>query len=147
MFVPTNLSTIVGRASPDVSHGPYEDTKNPRKRFQYTQTIANLFWRRLIQEYVPKLIAVGRSKWQRKKRQVERDDLVLIVENNVPRGKWNLGRVVEVFPGKDGIVRNVVVKTKNGELKRSVLKRRSQENNCCPTGAPGGLFRISTFLT
>ena len=113
---------LLGRASPDVPHGPYEDTKNSRKRFQYMQTIANHFWRRFIQEYVPKLIAVGRSKWQRKKRQVERGDIVLIVENNVPRGKWNLGRVVEVFPGKDGIVRNVVLKTKNGELKRSVQK-------------------------
>ena len=113
---------LLGRASPDVPHGPYEDTKNSRKRFQYMQTIASHFWRRFIQEYVPKLIAVGRSKWQRKKRQVKRGDIVLIVENNVPRDKWNLGRVVEVFPGKDGILRNVVLKTKNGELKRSVQK-------------------------
>ena len=84
------------------------------------QTIANHFWRRLIQEYVPKLIAVGKSKWQKKKRQVKRVYIVLVVENNVPRGKWNLGQVVEVFQGIDGIVRNVVLKTKNGELKRSV---------------------------
>ena len=86
------------------------------------QTIANHFWRRFIQEYVPKLIAVGRSKLQKKKRQVERGDIVLIVENNVPRGKWNLDRVVEVFLGKDCIKRNVVLKTKNGELKRSIQK-------------------------
>ena len=114
---------LLGRASPDIPHGPYEDTKNSRKRFQYTQTIANHFWRRFIQEYIPKLIAVGRSKWQKKKRQIEKGDIVLIVENNVPRGlKWNLGRVVEVFPGKDGIVRNVALKTKTGELKRSIQK-------------------------
>jgi hypothetical protein len=100
---------VRGRASPDIPHGPYEDTKNSRKRFQYTQTIANHFWRRFIQEYIPKLIAVERSKWQKKKRQIERGDIVLIVENNVPRGKWNLGRVVEVFPGKDGIVRKVAL--------------------------------------
>jgi hypothetical protein len=100
---------LLGRASPDIPHGPYEDTNNSRKRFQYTQTIANHFWRRFIQEYIPKLIAVERSKWQKKKRQIERGDIVLIVENNVPRGKWNLGRVVEVFPGKDGIVRKVAL--------------------------------------
>ena len=53
---------------------------------------------------------------------MKKGDVVLIVENIVPRGKWNLGRVVEVFPGKDGIARNVLLKTKNGELKRSVQK-------------------------
>lgn len=73
-------------------------------------------------ENIPKLIVVGRSKWQRKKRQVERGDVVLIVENNVPRGKWNRGWVVKVFSGKDSIVRNVVLKTKNSELKGSVQK-------------------------
>ena len=33
-----------------------------------------------------------------------------------------MARVIEVFPGKDGIVRNVKVKTKMGEYKRSVQK-------------------------
>ena len=68
------------------------------------------------------MIAIGRQKWQKRKYDMKKDDVVLIVENNVPRGKWNLGRVVEVFPGKDGRARNVLLKTKNGELKRSVQK-------------------------
>ena len=113
---------LLGRASADIPHGPYEDTRNTHKRFQYVQTIANNFWRRFIEEYIPKMIAIGRQKWQKRKYDMKKDDVVLIVENNVPRGKWNLGRVVEVFPGKDGIARNVLLKTKNGELKRSVQK-------------------------
>ena len=113
---------LLGRASADVPHGPYEDTKNTHKRFQYVQTLVNNFWKRFITEYVPKLIATGRSKWQKKESQIKKDDIVLIVENNVPRGKWILGRVLEVFPGKDGIVRNVRLKTENGELKRSIQK-------------------------
>ena len=113
---------LLGRASADVPHGPYEDTNNTHKRFQYVQTLVNNFWKRFITEYIPKLIATGRSKWQKKESQIKKDDIVLIVENNVPRGKWNLGRVLEVFPGKDGIVRNVRLKTENGELKRSIQK-------------------------
>ena len=132
---------LLGRASADIPHGPCEDTRNTHKRFQYVQTIANNFWRRFIAEYVPKMIAIGRSKWQ--KSEIKKDDLVLIVESNVPRGKWNLGRVTEVFPGKDGVVRSVLLKTKNAEFKRSVQK-------CCllleskyalvisASGAPGG---------
>ncbi len=113
---------LLGRASADIPHGPYEDTKNSSKRFQYVQTIANNFWRRFIGEYIPKLIAIGRPKWQKREYEIKKDDVVLIVENNVPRGKWNLGRVLEVFPGKDGVVRNVRLKTQNGELKRSIQK-------------------------
>ena len=113
---------LLGRASADIPHGPCEDTRNTHKRFQYVQTIANNFWKRFITEYVPKMIAIGRSKWQKRNYEIKKDDLVLIVESNVPRGKWNLGRVTEVFPGKDGVVRNVLLKTKNGEFKRSVQK-------------------------
>ncbi len=113
---------LLGRASADIPHGPYEDTKNSSKRFQYVQTIANNFWRRFIGEYIPKLIAIGRPKWQKREYEIKKDDVVLIVENNVPRGKWNLGRVLEIFPGKDGVVRNVRLKTQNGELKRSIQK-------------------------
>jgi hypothetical protein len=46
------------------------------------------------------------TKWQRKERQFKVGDIVLLVDDNLPRGKWNMARVVEVFPGKDGIVRN-----------------------------------------
>ena len=77
---------LLGRASADVPHGPYEDTKNTHKRFQYVQTLVNNFWKRFITAYIPKLIAIGRSKWQKKESQIKKDDIVLIVENNVPRG-------------------------------------------------------------
>ena len=36
--------------------------------------------------------------------------------NNVAiRGKWTIGRVIEVHPGTDGQVRNIKVKTTAGE--------------------------------
>ena len=92
----------------------------------------NNFWRRFIAEYIPKLIAAGRSKWQKKETQVKKDDIVLIVENNIPRGKWNLSWALEVFPVTDGIVRNARVKTENGELKRSVQKCCISLPGMCP---------------
>ncbi|KAK3744935.1 hypothetical protein QZH41_007781 [Actinostola sp. cb2023] len=73
---------LLGRASPD---GPYEDTKNLRKRFQFVQAIANCFWKHFIKEYIPILISTGRSKWQKEGRQVRKGDIVLLVEYNVPR--------------------------------------------------------------
>ena len=36
--------------------------------------------------------------------------------------QWAIGRVTKTFPGTDGIIRTVIVKTSASELKRSVKK-------------------------
>ena len=71
-------------------------------------------------EYIPTLIR--RAKWQQKERQLQVNDIVLIGDHNLPRGKWELARVIKVYPGKDSIVRNVLVKSKSNTYKRSVQK-------------------------
>jgi hypothetical protein len=40
-------------------------------------------------------------------------DVVLLMDPKVRRGEWPLGRITEVHPGKDGLIR--VVKVKVGE--------------------------------
>ncbi|KAJ8033443.1 hypothetical protein HOLleu_23685 [Holothuria leucospilota] len=44
------------------------------------------------------------------------------MEKDIPRGRWPLGRVVKVFPGRDGHVRVVKVKMKKGEVMRGITK-------------------------
>ena len=73
-----------------------------------------------MREYLPTLMR--RAKWQSKGRQVSIGDVVLPVDYTSSRGKWDLARVQEVYPGADGVDRNVMVKIKNGEYKRSVQK-------------------------
>ena len=111
---------ILGRASASVPQGPYEETKNLHKRFKFVQMLVKQFWKRFVHEYIPTLMR--RSKWYLKGRQLQVGDVVLLTESNTSRGKWDLARITEVYPGHDGIVRNVQVKTKNGEYKRSVQK-------------------------
>ena len=53
--------------------------------------------------------------------QVERRDVVA-ADSNAVRGKWSIGRVLEVHPGPDGRVRNVEVKTSTGEYSRPITK-------------------------
>ena len=50
------------------------------------------------------------------------NDIVLIVEPNMTRGQWPFGRVTQVIPGPDGIVRTARVKTKDNEYDRPVAK-------------------------
>ena len=49
-------------------------------------------------------------------------DLVLILHENVPRNKWPLGLVKATYPGTDGLVRSVQLKTASGLVDRPVSK-------------------------
>ena len=80
-----------------------------------------------MHEYLPSLTL--RSKWTEQKEQININDLVLIKETNVKRGQWPLGRVVEVHPGDDGVIRVVTVQTANGRFKRPTVKIIRLEND------------------
>ena len=73
-----------------------------------------------MREYLPRLIE--RRKWLEDRRNLRVGDLVLIVDNNTPRGHWPLGLVLKTMPGSDGIVRTALVKTSQSEFTRPVAK-------------------------
>ncbi|CAM1317989.1 Uncharacterised protein r2_g2623 [Pycnogonum litorale] len=111
---------ILGRATNDTAQGPFKKTRNLRKRYEFIQTIVSSIWKRFVLEYLPTLNR--RGKWKTVNRQMKVGDLVLLMDPNTTRGHWNVGRISDIFPGKDGVVRNVKVKTKTGEYNRSVNK-------------------------
>ena len=82
-----------------------------RKKWRRGQTLANQFWVRWIREYLPLL--QNRKKWFLPKRNIQVNDLVLVVDSTQPRSHWNLGRVTKVFPGPDNLVRTAEIKTKS----------------------------------
>ena len=51
-------------------------------------------------------------KWHDDDKSVKVGDLVLLRENGVKRRSWPLGRIEQVHPGQDGIVRVLDVCTK-----------------------------------
>ena len=76
-----------------------------------------------MQEYVPHL--TERKKWTKQQLQLKVGDLVLVVDNNSPRGQWPLGRVVETIPSKaDGVVWQfkVHITTARHHLIRPIVK-------------------------
>ena len=63
------------------------------------------------------------GKWIKEDvRQLEVNDLVWIVDENVKRAHYKIGRVLDFFHGSDGRVRSALVKTEDGKLKRPVVK-------------------------
>ena len=64
-----------------------------------------------------------RNKWNKDDvRQLKLNDLVWVVDENVKRSNYKMARVVEVQEGSDGRVRSATVVTKDGKLKRPVVK-------------------------
>ncbi|XP_035457903.2 uncharacterized protein LOC118281435 [Spodoptera frugiperda] len=100
----------------------YEDDRNLdlRKRWQLTENMFHQFWKHWSSDYLTSLQA--RSKWLKPTPNIKPDDVVLIKENNLPPGKWALGRIIEVHPGSDGYVRVATIKTQGGTLKRPITK-------------------------
>ena len=47
-------------------------------------------------------------------------DVVIIYSEERNRGKWPLGIVQELYPGRDGVIRAAKIKTGNGHLERAV---------------------------
>ncbi len=62
------------------------------------------------------------TKWCHPQRNVSVGDVVILREDNLIPTKWPLARVVQVYPGRDDLVRVVSVKTAQGIYKRPVTK-------------------------
>ena len=62
------------------------------------------------------------SKWHERRENLKVNDVVLVVDEQTPRGLWPLGIVIGVRTSKDGLVRAVRIKTKSTELLRPITK-------------------------
>jgi hypothetical protein len=91
-----------------------------RKHWKYAQYLADQFWKRWVKEIIPDL--TRRSKWYKKTTPLQVDDLVIIVDERAERNCWERGRIIRVYPEKNGQVRFADVKTKNGIYKRPAVK-------------------------
>ena len=60
--------------------------------------------------------------WTSDGRDIQTGDLVLIAEDNVPRGMWTLSRVVRPIQGSDGRVRSAEVNTALGQKTRPTIR-------------------------
>lgn len=77
------------------------------KRWRRVQYLVDQFWSRWQKEYLN--LVQSRSKWQRSRRNFSVGDVVILKEESLPRNMWKLGRIVEVYPSDDNLVRSVKV--------------------------------------
>lgn len=92
-----------------------------RKKYKQVQALTSVFWSRWTAEYLPTLMTRPKG-WRSKTVNFQEGDLVLVHDDDSKRGRWPLARVMQVAPGKDGVVRVAEVKTKTGLYTRPVAK-------------------------
>ena len=104
-----------------------KDDLYARRRWRQVQYLADQFWIRWKREYLPLLQT--REKWTSPRRSHEIGDLVLVMDQQLPRCQWPLGRVTNVTKDKWNRVRVVDVKVQKtddknvNQLKTTVVKR------------------------
>lgn len=99
------------RLNADISFPPGlfdEKELHSRKLWRQVQYLADIFWHRWRREYLPSLLQ--RQKWFTHKRIHKIGDLVLVIDENLPRNLWCLGRIVDVDVNDRGHLRSVKVK-------------------------------------
>lgn len=74
---------------------------NHLDKFQLIQRIQQQFRIRWQQEYISELQL--HTKWNTYHQPLKEGTLAVIKKENTPPFRWPLGRVVQVFPGPDGI--------------------------------------------
>lgn len=89
-------------------------------RYRKMKALSHQFCLRWKDEYL--LGLHKRYKWQNPERDITIDDLVVIRHEQLPPTEWRLGRVVKTYPGSDGHVRVVDVRTASGIVKRPIAK-------------------------
>ena len=116
-----NVQPFAADAILNCPSGLFKDTDcYSRKRLRQVQYLADQFWLRWRRKCLQTLQL--RQKWQKSKLNFAVNDLVLLHDDNSPRGSWPLGRVVEVFPDAQKKVRKVLVRNSTQSLWRSNSK-------------------------
>lgn len=79
------------------------------KRWRYRQRIVNMFWCRWRKEYLLELRSAHISSSVKRPSDLKTGDVVLIYEDKMPKHLWRIGRITEVYMGRDGKVCSCLV--------------------------------------
>ena len=87
-------------------------------RWKLISNLRDHFWLRWTKEYLHQLQQL--PKWRRRRLNWTVGDLVLVKDELLPPTKWPLARILEIHPGKDGLVRVVKIRTSTKTSTRSI---------------------------
>jgi transposase InsO family protein len=112
---------LIGAAGVTVAPGIFDERDGVlRRQWRVAQYLVDIYWKRWLKEYLPTLIQ--RKKWTKTEVNLKPGDLVTVNDKSLPRGMWPVGVIERCFPGQDGVVRVVEVRTTQGLMRRPAVK-------------------------
>lgn len=112
---------LMGRRDASLPQVVYEGPEIlGRRRWRHSQILADHFWQHFLKHYLPGLQV--RQKWQTESANLQVGDVVMIVDNQLPRAMWPVGKVSQVFPGPDPRIRSAEVTVKGRTYVRPVAR-------------------------
>jgi len=126
----TPAELIIGRRMDNLTDPNFHNAKNVSLDFKAMwrkrQLLLNSFWKRWSSSYLQNLNV--RQKWRIPNQTDLQDRVVLIRDDNMSRNEWKMGRIVEQYPSKDGMIRAVRLKTSTGFIRRPIQRLALLEN-------------------
>ena len=117
----TPSTFLFQRSSQLPEQEPWREEENSlRKRAKFLVACKKNLWNRWRREYLTALREKHNMTHQTGKLKVSVGDVVIVKSDDKNRGNWPLAIVQRIFPGKDGVVRAVELKTSKGTLERPV---------------------------
>ena len=104
---------LLGRATPHVPQGPFKERSSMKYRLDFIERLTEQFWIKWSRDLFPSLVI--QQKWHVEKRDVKINDVVMIQDANMLRGKFRMGIITNTFPSKDGRIRRVSMSYKNNK--------------------------------
>ena len=92
---------------------PEEPNLTLSNRWSLCRSMVQHFWEIWQKHYLQSL--QRSQKWHRDKPNIKKEDLVMVLEESSLQSTWKMGKVTEVFPGGDGLVRTAKVLVKTAE--------------------------------
>ena len=96
--------------------------ENIVKRAKFINTLLDHFWKRWSREYLSELREHQNCRNKVPGHQVQAGD-VAMTHDNLPRNRWKLGLVIELYEGKDGFKRGCKLRTITKTGRASYLNR------------------------
>ena len=151
-LTPSHL--LVGRrllSLPSYSHKESNEEYSPQvtkshlsRRFRHLNTTLDQFWRRWQSEY---LLELREHHCFNNKgspgHQIALGDTVVVHSNEKRCGFWNLGKIEELFTGRDGLVRAASVRVYTGERRPIIFCRPLQHLDPLEINAPPEMTQLN----
>ncbi|RXN24217.1 pao retrotransposon peptidase family [Labeo rohita] len=109
-LVGEQLTSLPPKPFPADYDHPTVSKEEMTRRWRYRNRLMTNLWNRWRRDYLLDLKSAHSCSPQ-KHTELKTGDVVLIGDANMPRQTWKLGKIEELFPGRDGKVRSCAVHT------------------------------------